>query len=301
MNRTDIETQVAKAFAGDIAEHRMFVKLDQGIYRHLVFQQREHSWNNRFELITAPGSLTITGDRGAHTFRRLTDMFQFFCRNGDTHGINPHYWSEKLPDHGRSVKVYSEDVLRQLIDEHLQEAIRNRDTIQHELDEENERQLEEWREDLRAEGVEQGNPDWPAPTPERAKDWPELVAACKLVEQAQEEIQDYDDDGMLAWEDGARQLLKELERINLVSDTWEWDLSDWDYHFLWCLHAIAWGIRQYDNAVKSGRHVKRTGPVAWDVPLATVAPTIAEPKPERPIKFEVALVSALPTGTAVQA
>src|SRR4051812_9070143 len=101
----DIETQVATAFASNVANHRLIVRHDQGLYRHLVFEQPEHSWNDRFELITVPGSLTITGDRGAHTFRRMTDMFQFFRSNGSDHGINPHHWAEKLPDGGRSVKV----------------------------------------------------------------------------------------------------------------------------------------------------------------------------------------------------
>jgi hypothetical protein len=29
-------------------------------------------------------------------------------------------------------------------------------------------------------------------------------------------------------------------------DSWEWNLRDWDYHYLWACHAIVWGIRQYD-------------------------------------------------------
>lgn len=29
-------------------------------------------------------------------------------------------------------------------------------------------------------------------------------------------------------------------------DTWEWSLKDWDWSFLWCCHAIVWGIAQYD-------------------------------------------------------
>jgi hypothetical protein len=278
MKGIDIEQRVREAFVQDVSGHRLIVRHDQGLYRHLVFQQRQHSWNNWFELITAPGSLTVTGDRGSHTFRRLTDMFQFFRSNPDRpHRINISYWAEKTADHGESVKVYSEELLHQLVDEHLQEAIRHRDAIQAELDEENARQLEGWREDLRAEGVSEGDPDWPAPAPERAEDWPELIKARKLVHDAQELIQDADDDGMLGWADGARQLLGELENIGLVSGTWEWGLTDWDYHFVWCLHAIAWGIQQYDNAVRSGLHVIRSGPVPWDTPLPTTPPAAEDP------------------------
>jgi hypothetical protein len=30
------------------------------------------------------------------------------------------------------------------------------------------------------------------------------------------------------------------------SDSWEFSGEDWSYHFVWCLHAIVWAIRQYD-------------------------------------------------------
>ncbi len=33
-------------------------------------------------------------------------------------------------------------------------------------------------------------------------------------------------------------------------DTWEIDGMDWTYHYLWCLHAIVWGIDQYDAVKK---------------------------------------------------
>jgi len=269
------EAAVAAMFASDVERHRLIVKHDQGLYRHLLFTQREHSWCDWFELISTPGMLTIAGDHGTHSFRRDTDMFRFFRSNPDRpHRINPGYWAEKTHDHGASVKAYDEDLLRRLVDDHLQEAIRHRDAIQAELDEENSRQLLEFLEDLKAEGVEFGDPEYPAPTPERAEDWPELIKARELVEQAEELIRDYDADDSLRFEEGARDLLRELEKIGLVSDTWEWDLRDWDSHFLWCLNAIAWGIQQYDRAIRDGLHVVRTGPMPWDTPLPTTPPAV---------------------------
>ena len=32
----------AEVFRKDVANHEMFVKLDQGVYRHIVFQQPTH-------------------------------------------------------------------------------------------------------------------------------------------------------------------------------------------------------------------------------------------------------------------
>jgi hypothetical protein len=35
------------------------------------------------------------------------------------------------------------------------------------------------------------------------------------------------------------------------TDTWEWDFTEWDHRFLWCCHAIQWGIGMYDKARKA--------------------------------------------------
>jgi hypothetical protein len=30
-------------------------------------------------------------------------------------------------------------------------------------------------------------------------------------------------------------------------DSWEWDLKEYTYHYIWNCYAIAWAIKQYDN------------------------------------------------------
>lgn len=260
---TDLEYQVATSFAHDVAHHRMIVKLDQGLHRHLVFQQRRQSWNCHFELITAPGSLTITGDHGSYVFRRMADMFQFFRSGGSPYGINASYWAEKLPDAGRSVKVYSEHALEQ----HLKERLAD-------LAEEYRQELAEWRLDAAGHGED------------NAGDKPELP---EVLRRARELVRDYRADGELMYQEGADALLRDLYRAGAVDDASDWDTKDWDFHFLWCLHAIAWGVRQYDAAVKSGLHIVRTGPLAWDTPLPTTAP--AAPKRPAPRKATPVVVT----------
>ena len=80
-------------FAEATAGHQMRVLHDAGLYRHLRFRNpdRGEYW---YDLITAPGTLTITGDMGDFLFRRVEDMFDFFGRNSTT--INGHYWAQKV-------------------------------------------------------------------------------------------------------------------------------------------------------------------------------------------------------------
>ncbi len=35
-------------------------------------------------------------------------------------------------------------------------------------------------------------------------------------------------------------------------DVWEWDFHDYEWSFLWCCHAIAWGIARYDKVKRYG-------------------------------------------------
>lgn len=41
----------------------------------------------------------------------------------------------------------------------------------------------------------------------------------------------------------------ECENFNF-QDFWEHDLTEFSYHFIWCLYAIVWGISVYDNNTK---------------------------------------------------
>lgn len=115
----------AARFAADTDKHQLTVLHDDGLYRHLRAKNPTNGayW---FDVITWPGCLTIRGDLGnAYTFARLPDMFEFF--RSDHGRINPHYWAEKLDGGRNSVQVYSEDLFRQLVTEHVTDAIRYSD------------------------------------------------------------------------------------------------------------------------------------------------------------------------------
>lgn len=118
-------TEEVKAdFLEHVFGHRMKVRHDSGIYRHLKFGGG--SSVNHFNLTTWPGYLCISGDMGCFTFSRLDDMFEFFRRNNL--GINPEYWAEKLTaiDKG-GFEEYSPEIFRSAVKDDYESMIDDSD------------------------------------------------------------------------------------------------------------------------------------------------------------------------------
>ena len=109
------EQQIAACFARDTANHTIKVRHDDGLYRHLRFDNYGSSFYH-FELITWPGYLTICGDMGSFTFRRITDMFRFFSGSGQ---IDFRYWAEKLQASSDEAREFSLATLKRAVHEHI--------------------------------------------------------------------------------------------------------------------------------------------------------------------------------------
>jgi hypothetical protein len=93
----------------------MTILHDDGLYRHVRFQ-RPGSSIYRFDLVTWPGHLSITGDLESYTFARDLDMFEFFA---STPGhINPGYWAEKIRA-GSSPMEHSPARFKQAVVQHF--------------------------------------------------------------------------------------------------------------------------------------------------------------------------------------
>lgn len=236
---TNIEKDTAERFARDTASHELTILHDDGLYRHLRCSKPDSSfyW---FEIITWPGSLAIRGDMDSgHVFSRIDDMFAFFRSNGNIHGINPGYWAEKLAQRAQSVRKYSENLLRARIDEYIAEYAK---------------EYPRRKADYVAAQARYDAANWADRWPMKSSG-PREPFEPKTPAEIRQLVEDYDGDGLLGHVDGARDLLRDLEKLGVVSDTWEWDLTDWDWAYLWACHAIVWAIWQYD-AVKSGKPVQ---------------------------------------------
>lgn len=230
MNTYDLQrkaiAQAARRFESECSGHVMTVRHDDGLYRHLRFVAAE-GYSHWFDLITWPGNLTFNGDMGTFTFARVEDMFTFF-RGKD---INPQYWAEKVRG-GSEVKAYSEDALRAQLEESLADHEREYLNL-----------LTRYFERKATFDALPQNERWPFAT----RGMREPVEP-KTADEVRELISDYDDDGLLSHESGARDLLAELEQAGVVSDTFEWSLREYTVFYLYACHAIVWGIGQYDAA-----------------------------------------------------
>lgn len=115
-------------FFNDTKNHIMTVLRDDGLYRHIRFSIPGSSVY-RFDLVTWPGFLAITGDMGSCTFSRVKDMFTFFraalgqgTKPAETLGINPSYWAEKLVAVDRQGwKEFDQEHFKRVIVEQIRE------------------------------------------------------------------------------------------------------------------------------------------------------------------------------------
>lgn len=215
-------------FLKDVEHHVVEVIRDDGLHRHIRFH-KPGTMCMHFDLITWPGYLCYTGDKGTYVFSRLQDMFEFFRtdreyaqRRGRRLSVNLSYWSEKLQavDGSRrngSAQEFSEEKMRRVIN-----GIRLR-----------------WIRDARNEGTltkDQRRELWEAVDEDvfaRLNDDGEHAAYIAARD--------------FSWTaDGLRSSYSYGKRAWCFEDLWDYDFTDYTHRFRWCCFALAWGIEQYD-------------------------------------------------------
>ena len=79
--------QIQQQFAKDVASHKMHIAHDNGLYKIITFKQDGES-DYHFTITTHPYCLVITGDMGSFVFNRTgcEDVFKFFRSSQDTIG-----------------------------------------------------------------------------------------------------------------------------------------------------------------------------------------------------------------------
>lgn len=155
---------------------------------------------------------------GTYVFSRLADMFEFFrtdreyaARRGKQLSINPGYWGEKLQAQDRcdGYRKFSEDKFKSVVTERLRSWIRDRRDQS---------------------------------TPAERRDLWEAVSNDVLGVDG--------DSGGYRKQAAAHDFqYKVNDRLTFdFTDFWEADVEEYSFRFMWCCYALAWGIKQYDDA-----------------------------------------------------
>lgn len=199
-----------KQFEKQVANHQLTIIKDEGTYRHLRFKNPDTA-NQYFDILTWPGTLCYNGDMGTYVFSRITDMFEFFRGGRDKYQISYGYWAEKLQaiDKRTGVSEFSPRLFKENIKDHF----------------------DSWAESLRDYGYD--------------SEKEELIA--NVWQQVEDEILYYADDNEYAAQQAAYDFSCSAN-TSLFQDFYEYDCTEYTYHFLWCCWALRWGIALYDNA-----------------------------------------------------
>ncbi len=229
--KVDNQSRALARFRVDTAQHQMEVLQDNGLHRHLKFSNAGSSVY-RFDIVTWPGYLTISGDMGTSVFRRMPDMLEFFRNDQrkddapDVLRINPGYWAEKCVANDGEGKKFDENLFEQVVREHFDHYMAEQDDEAAGFAAARDALWDH----LKAEVVD-GADD----TPSALERW----AGFRVGEDNTTYCTDMvDPDRYAGWFEDFR-----------VQDAWEWSSSveDYTFHFYWRLYAIAYAARAYDS------------------------------------------------------
>ncbi len=208
MTSKEFYDQIKEWFDNDILEHEMTVFLDEDVYRHIRFN-KPGTGIQLFNLTTFPDHLCISGDMGTYVFSRVEDMFRFF-RNGKM-GINPSYWGEKL----KSISTYGGYEKFNVDD--FKESIEERFAVYRDYLDDEELADKIWA-DIKANVIDYANDDGDG-----------FIAMSSAHEYKYEDR------------------IEDIEIRDIFQDFWEHPCTRYEQNYIWCLHAIVYGINEYDK------------------------------------------------------
>ena len=215
---TDL-TDIAERFKRDTAAHEMSVLHDDGLYRHVRFMRRVVMENGQTSLTSSYYFDLVTWP-GNLVVNGDCGTFAF-ARTDDMFGF---FRGQRINPQYWAEKVRARD--RSGVTEYSQESFRQQV----------------------AEDLAVAEAEFPG-----------------VTEAAEREFFGSYAEFNTEYEHDARRALDEfrfpaspstLEAQFSFADTFEWDLHDYGWHYLWCCHAIVFGIGLYDAAKAAAQQAK---------------------------------------------
>lgn len=121
-----LEENVKDRIVTDLATHAVYVRHENGLYRHYRCQ-RPNTICMYFDIVTWPGSLCYTGDMGDYLFQRTEDMIVFMRGSCMSYS----YAAEKCVAHDGRLKEFSEQQFFEQLEERRREACDGLDARYH--------------------------------------------------------------------------------------------------------------------------------------------------------------------------
>jgi RecG-like helicase len=204
-----------QTFLNDVKDHKLEIINDTNDIISLKFKRPNECYYH-FEITTWENHLCISGDMGTYVFKRVKNMFNFFRMDDydfnydkeKTLQINPYYWHQKLVS--QDVHSPAMEFSTDLFQNRIKEIL-NDYCKENDMDDEFKQScLQEMEEDFLYSDNEHE------------------------AREGVERFNSYDEN------------IDEFAKF-LKQDFWEEEFEDYSIHFIWCLYAIVWGIKQYDN------------------------------------------------------
>lgn len=205
----------AAQFRDDVKRHRLDVFHDVGMYRHIKLS--DGTFNRSFTIVTAPGTLTYTGDMGTYVFERIVDMFEYFRtydpKNDESvDQVAPETWAGKCVaiDKACGVKHFNTEAFKAHAKTRVDEFVRDH-------------------------GLEYGDAE---------SLWDDVQSALDNADAETWGVWVGALEGVHWWHDGSK-------RQRVFSDDIYHEMpgcEELTHHFQWACRAIRWAIATYDIA-----------------------------------------------------
>lgn len=242
---------MAERFKGDVADHELTVKYDDGLYRHIRCKSPKNGfyW---FDLITWPGYLAFVGDGTGYVFARTPDMFEFFRGSAWKGKPNLSYWAEKVVTDREPLREYSIEMFEAMVAEALSEAEKDYPGVTAAWKKQNEGFYAEYNLEYEHDARE-------------ALDRFEFGTVFKVECHCGQTAQFDDEVKAILWHCTTTTHVKSGKPKRVEGfrfyDTSDWDFQDYRWWFVWACHAIIWGIAAYDKAKPAVETVELPEPV----------------------------------------
>ncbi|MGW7726298.1 hypothetical protein ACWGJ6_23550 [Streptomyces canus] len=233
--------EIAAHVARDVADAKMTVLREEGLYRHIEFTGLQ-GWS-RIILVTWPYNLLVAGSHGSYHFERFgpdtEDMFDWL------RGIRvePDRWASKLVNGADSVREYDRDRLVAQVKAEVAEAVKEgaprglRAAVREQILESDRLVSKDWAMQM-VYDFEHG-----------------VIYRAECTCGASKDHDSYDE--AVTWEfyrhrpaGDHKVKVREIGGF-AFSDVGDWNLDKVSYHFVYQCHAASWAIGQDDAARKA--------------------------------------------------